>query len=128
MTLTKEKRVLASIHRERLLNVVRALREDKDPENFRMYAFSRCGTPACALGHYAARDDLQHVFRLRKSGWLGLQGKRSGDIGIDSPAVQEHFGIDFDEADELFGYCGCDGARHPEEAARYIESFVEFRS
>lgn len=45
-------------NKERLMLVVRALREDPDPENFTMWKFSKCRTPACALGHYASRRDL----------------------------------------------------------------------
>jgi len=120
---------LKPIHIKRLLNVVRALREDKDPERFCMAFFSDCGTPACALGHYAARRDLQNTFYLRRvRGWLGLVSNRNEDIGVDDPHVHRHFGINFDEAQELFGIKGCGDARTPTEAANYIEIFVENHS
>lgn len=115
--------------KKRLLNVAKALREDKDPERFQMYRFADCGTPCCALGHYAARKDLQRVFRLSrvKGNWLGLVGKREG-IGIDAPEVHKHFGIDYEQADELFGCHGCGCAQTPIDAAEYIEQFVENHS
>ena len=59
------------IYRQRLLNVVRALRESPKPKAFSMdwYGYGPneafpCGTPQCALGHYAAREDLQDFLRL----------------------------------------------------------------
>ena len=120
---------LSAIHRKRLLNVARALREDPDPERFTMAYFSSCGTPACALGHYAFRKDLQKTFYLRKErGWLGLVKSRKEDLGIDSDHVLDHFGIEMGESEELFGDHGCGGAKTPIEAATYIEKFVERHS
>jgi hypothetical protein len=53
----------------RLLNVAKALRDAAEAKKFfcmRDIAIVRddCGTPACALGHYAARRDLQATFEL----------------------------------------------------------------
>ena len=113
--------------KKRLLNVAKALRDDKDPEKFTMASFSNCGTPACALGHYAARRDLQNIFRLTRGGWLGLVGKR-GDLGIDAEEVEKHFGIDYEQSEQLFGMRGCGGAKTPLAAAEYIEQFVARQS
>lgn len=116
------------VYRERLLNVARALREDPDPSNFSMRTFGKCRTPACALGHYASRRDLQQAFYLRRDGWLGMKdssGKRGREArGIDDPFVHEHFGINHAESDDLFGRSGCGGALAPFQAADYIEAFV----
>lgn len=47
------------MNKERLLNVAKALRESTTPPDlFTMrFVMRECGTPACALGHYAARGD-----------------------------------------------------------------------
>lgn len=64
----------------RLLNVARALRESPNPKAFTMLRFVHgddsfsntvgsaadwCGTPACALGHYGSRTDLQKIVKIR---------------------------------------------------------------
>jgi len=47
------------------------------------------------------------------------------DIYCDSDSeILEHFGITFDEANELFNWDGCGNAKTPLEAAAYIEGFV----
>ena len=121
------------VQARRLLNVARALREAPDPAKFSMHAYcdNTCGTPACALGHYAARGDLQRLLAIRvdpsdgrKLWWMQL---RDGDRTVShrSEAVLDHFGIDGYETDELFGGDGCGGAWTPKQAARYIERFVK---
>ena len=122
---------MKAIHRKRLLNVAKALRESKDPFAFDMTLFGHdCGTPACALGTYGARRDLQRTLFLKRfrSRILGervwIADSRGRSIGYDSPAVFGHFGISADDADELFSSSGCGGARSPVHAARYIERFV----
>lgn len=111
---------------ERLLNVAKALRESPNPEKFHMSAYARsCGTPACALGHYAARTDLQQAFILS----LGFLCTDYGaEIAFHSPKVRSHFDISREEAEELFSPDGCGGARTALEAARYVENFVRERT
>lgn len=89
-----------------------------------------CGTPACALGHYGARNHLQPVMRIgetetydEKRPALLYRNNRCVDF-IDQK-IQNHFGIDEEQSEELFGCDGCGGARTPIEAARYIEKFVK---
>ena len=119
------------MNRERLLNVARALRESKKPEEFTMHFYAAdCGTPACALGHYAARHDLQDCFALDQDGDLVEVGTDDGEgfqllTSWDFADVLNHFGITLDEADKLFSSHGCSGATTPIEAAEYIEQFVE---
>lgn len=82
----------------------------------------KCGTPACALGHYAVRDDLQLEFGLDREGELV---NSDGDImGHNDDAVYRHFGVTHTEADALFDSGGCGGANTAEEAAVFIEEFV----
>lgn len=131
------------MNKQRLLDVARACREARVPGKFSMENFANeCGTPACALGHYADRRDLQDRFELKRSGyhnkpWLFFDGHPSG---YHSDDVLEWFGINDDEAEELFAAEGCGGGETCEydedgdpviryvtnhlEAAEYIEDFV----
>ena len=114
---------------QRLLNVATALRESVTPEDFTMLRYGNpCGTPACALGHYASRRDLQKTFRL--------EIKRRSDVVLDEDghalwydhsSIQDHFGIDQAEAEYLFSGGGCGGAETTDQAATYIERFLEDR-
>jgi hypothetical protein len=125
--------------------VARALRESKNPEKFDMRKFGHsCGTPACAIGHYFARTDLQSEFVLSSRGsiattaepleplWIGMRGGHT--------AIRDHFGITEEQEDELFGdpiddddeenvfvreNAGCGNAQTAIEAAEYIERFCE---
>jgi hypothetical protein len=114
---------------DRLLLVARALRESKHPEDFRMVQYGNdCGTPACAFGHYAAREDLQDKFTLDAEGDTVLVGRRARPVSFvcfDSKVVLDHFGIDIAAARRLFGHDGCGNAETTIEAAEYIERFCE---
>lgn len=109
---------------KRLLNVAKALREGV-PEEFSMYGYGECGTPMCALGHYADRKDLQKTFKLKRNGGLALAKKRGYKVSYASIEIQDHFGLDWDGALELFATSGCDYARNNVAAAKYIEQFVK---
>lgn len=121
---------------ERLLNVAKALRESPNPDKFSMELIHSCGSPACALGHYAARSDLQQTFMLSPEAWgFRLIGTGPEDwLLFDGKEVCEHFDITEEQARELFrdsNYedygeipCGCGGAKTAIEAADYIERFV----
>lgn len=123
------------MNKERLLNISKSLRESPAPKKFSMQVIHRCGTPACALGHYIARKDLQDVFELRQ----GYGFQMIGDdkfVELDAPAICDHFGITPMQALELFDEPqdvdddgdptggGCGGARTAIEAAEWIENFV----
>lgn len=113
----------------KLLNVARAVREG-DPKNFTMDYYGHyvegsikntCGTPACALGHYAARRDLQKTMRLSIDGEVcNAKGKYIDAVHTASKL----FGITEGEGWELFDSDGCGNAHTPKAAARYIERFV----
>lgn len=111
------------MNKQRLLNVARALRESPKPERFTMDCYvHRCGTPACALGHYILRSDMQ-------SDWVWDPVSRypaplRPRIGALSTWAGQHFNILDREIGELFGADGCNGAQTPIEAAEYIEQFV----
>lgn len=111
------------MNKERLLNVARALRESQVPGDFTMVRLvNPCGTPACALGHYAARTDLQDEYWIDAYGRFRCVSDDRGDDDDDSDA--KHFGITSDESSELFGTEGCGEAKTAIEAAEYIEQFV----
>jgi hypothetical protein len=124
------------MHKERLLNVAKALRESKNPEDFSMAAYAHCGTPACALGHYAARTDLQDAFKLiAGSGGLYLKEAVSPHLSSGlycaGAAVCEHFGAIelFHDGDEdcdgnVITPVGCGNPATALAAAEYIERFV----
>ena len=114
---------------DRLLKVAQALRESDYPRQFSMLMYQNdCGTPACALGHYAHRTDLQRLLVPTPYGPSGPSYVfRSIVDGISfyDDRVCAHFGITKDEAYELFSMRkGCGAARTTRAAARYIERFV----
>jgi len=85
-----------------------------------------CGTPACALGHFAARTDLQRILKIQrdKEGGAALAMFGSNNRDWDMEAVNEYFGISHEEHEELFGGEGCGDAQTAKQAANYIENFV----
>lgn len=119
-----------NIYRQRAQNLIRALRESPDPSKFSMGSFCQpCGTPACVLGHCAARTDLQDAFLLDQSeyafGHILHTADRSGAIGMEyCPALLAHFGITEGDAHALFSSYGCGLARTAHEAIAYIEGFI----
>jgi hypothetical protein len=114
---------------DRLLNVARALRETKPGSaghfNFDMaFYVHSCGTPACALCHYAARRDLQDRFRIDNDrDFADVVNADDGRLMLPGD-IAGHFEISVDEVGELFEVDGCDDAQTPVEAAEYIEAFV----
>lgn len=127
------------MNKERLLNVAKALRESKNPADFTMTTYAQCGTPACALGHYAARPDLQDTFKLigDREG-LYLKNVTHPSCGSSNcycgSAVCAHFDITPEQATELFASgadeitpVGCGNPANAIEAAEYIERFVAER-
>ncbi|MDJ0764826.1 MAG: hypothetical protein QNJ97_17730 [Myxococcota bacterium] len=128
--------VLKGKYLKRMRNLVRCLREAPEPRAFDMGQFGwdkydeevdplhKCGTPACALGHYAARRDLQRSFVLRKN---GLVRATSGEGPLGEAA--QHFGLSSEEVYHLFEYDGCGGAGTDiSKAIDYIESFINRRT
>ena len=109
--------------KKRLLNVAKALRESPEPKKFSMDWYGNdCGTPMCALGHYAYRRDLQRTFRLSEHGtFLNNAGERSPEWEY---VLYPHFGITEEEATFLFERRGCGNAKTNIQAAKFIEKFV----
>lgn len=109
---------------DRLENLIVALKDAK-PEKFNMGNYMwRCGTPACVLGHYAARRDLQDLLMLSIQRGMVYQETGIG-CDYDDAEVQEHFGFLEDEAEELFASYGCGSAKTPADAIAYIREFID---
>lgn len=126
---------------DRLLLVARALRESDRPQAFCMSRIHTCGTANCAFGHYVARRDLQQVFQFPlgdcadriyehthgNTNNMILQGVwgATTEIGIWRRAIMDHFGLNFDQTELIFGPHGCNDAETAEQAAEYIERYVD---
>ena len=109
------------INVERFKNLIRATAE-ADPKHFNMAFFGQCGTPACVLGNYAAREDLQDAFCFEDN-TVKLCG--SGvRISYANIAVRDHFGITAEETQRLFASWGCSLAETPAEAVGYLQRFL----
>jgi hypothetical protein len=78
-----------------------------------------CGTPACALGHWAAANPQSWAFSSGAPYGL-TTGSRWNQCAID-------FHLGLDEIDELFGMFGCGLPSTSKEAASYIRGFVSRR-
>lgn len=137
---------MTEIQANRLLNVATALREapieiaalfdmGKFGYGFRAHVVKyltgktkkryNCKTPACALGHYAIRHDMQRTFALNVMGKLTrMPPHNRHEIAFCDPRVKSHFGITAKESEYLFGTKGCGKAKTTEAAATYIEKFL----
>lgn len=112
------------------------LRDDNSNPKYCNIEEEFCGTPACALGHYAARPDRQRllkiVFLKRHDGvrYADLaftnDARQFSDVGFADKRFSDHFGLNYHEMEKLFGWGGCGGgATTPLRAAKYIERFVK---
>lgn len=97
-------------------NLLLALQEHPAPDSFTMEAYGSCGTPACCLGTYASRQDLQSDFGVfyDSIGKGFVTSKKIVDKGAclapDSYRVVRHFDITPQESWELFSPKGCNNA------------------
>ena len=114
------------MNEERLRNVVKALRESPAPLNFTMsYWGQGCGSPACAMGHYAFREDLQDVYILNELGDIQKVDRVVSEIlQLPFESFAKHFDLSQQETMALFGSNGCNKAKTIEEAIAYIEDFI----
>ena len=72
-----------------------------------------CGTPACVLGHYLARQFGEERYTLPMSFKICRIMQGDEDHGLSEFQLQS-----------LFGAHGCGGAQTPEHAIAYIEKFI----
>lgn len=111
---------------------------DADPRDFTMEVYAQCGSPACVIGNYAARQDLQSEFRLDAHGRvLDVANELANYWGYK---VREHFGISDQDTQDLFAAPddsdedeegnvihkpgGCGDATTPEEAVHYLTMWM----
>lgn len=129
---------------KRLLNVARSLRESPIPAAFNMACYIQgdgtvpladpnwCHTPACALGHFAARRDLQAIMRIDTDTFHRPVIRYTSRVNsyilmLGDGILSSYFGIDNREAHDLFAAWGCGRAKTCEAAAQFIEDFVARR-
>ncbi len=131
---------------KRLQNVAKALSDAAKNEelvkNFTMSMYGwdgldhndaddlpKCGTPACAAGHYAARRDLQKKFVLSADPLYNpgkvLLAKSRVRSDYDTEEFQKYFGITGKQSHSIFSINGCNYAKHPAEAAKFIRNFIK---
>lgn len=137
---------------DRLMLVIRALEEAPHPERFTMklylhvdeayyidrpelkcaakYEENWCGTPACALGHLAAREDLQNIMRI-DAPTFSIRYREPDSDGYFEQAMcadtrlQEWFDLDKHDLMLLFDENGCGGAETPADAVKFIKHFID---
>ena len=105
---------------ERLENLIVAL-DGVAPSEFDMGDYTRCGSPSCVFGHYAA-SSLQNEFEL---GEFSVQSIGGRPVYTGNHEMCEHFGLTEDESFELFSGRGCGEAQTPAEARAYIRTFID---
>lgn len=87
-----------------------------------------CGTPACAIGHYAVNTPRR--WSWTKHGDINVALDFDGDwtdqVAHEFCLAQDDDETSFGESEvnEIFGDRGCDNAKTALEAAKYIRKFV----
>ena len=119
-----------SVNVSALQNIVRALKEAPADAVFDMQRYVHvCGTPACALGFYAAREDLQSFLTLRAGDMTYTRPdsdmRPSHRACYTDDQLCAHFGLKPKEMFLLFSSRGCDNAATREDAIEYLEGFIE---
>ena len=89
-----------------------------------------CGTPACVLGYFASRVDLQRKFVLAKNaqGYMTCQLRvQDHDYPVDYEDTQVlgYFGINREQAEYLFGGGYPNDGKTPAQMRRKIRKFID---
>lgn len=98
-------------------------REHEEPAYSQRIYYHRCGTPACALGHWAAAHPDTWV-TWHEDPLSGYPTMRFNNQSSCSRRVMLEFDLEEDESDELFNSDGCGNAKTAADAAAYIRAFV----
>jgi hypothetical protein len=97
-----------------------------EPEyNQRVFAHP-CGTPACALGHWADANPERWMKVPGNNWWRRIDLFQRNDGYFDG--ANWEFALNESECNELFSMGGCEGAQTAKEAADYIRGFVARRA
>jgi len=111
------------MNKARLEKLIVAL-EGVKPRDFNMTVYLHpCGSPACVLGYFASRGDLQRKFKLTKHS-VSL---RDTDEPVDfyDEEVCGYFGITYTQAESLFGCEGANEFATPAQMRRRIRKFID---
>lgn len=121
------------MNRENFEKLLQANRE-APAEAFDMNMFAgqptACGTPACLLGNYALRVDLQDAFAAHPGESEYDMGRvvnaKTGEVVYcDEYAMLDHFDITTRQAERLFDADGCNNAGTDRaKALAYVEHFM----
>ncbi len=86
-----------------------------------------CGSPACILGNFAAREDLQSVMKLRPHNMPVLVlTETDSRVYFEDKEIRDLFGLTLEEANDLFSIDGCGEAKNDKErAVRYLRLFYK---
>lgn len=109
-----------------ILDTADALHKKRHEPGYAQTRFAHpCGTPACALGHWAAANPRR---------WMISAGSPLGSVRLrgcymlnEIAAGMDEFAIDMEQYYDLFGGWGCGGAQTGKQAARFIRQFVQAR-
>jgi hypothetical protein len=117
------------MHKARLEKLITAL-EGVKPKQFDMTVYAhKCGTPACVLGHFAARKDLQKKFKFNHKGdafsAAVLLVKGGTAVYHEDDEVLEYFGITPAQSEYLFGCEGKNEHATPAQMRRQIRKFID---
>ncbi len=128
---------------ERFQKLIRST-EDANPTTFNMKMIAYdgdhtkhpCGTPACVFGNFAARTDLQKFIKIKVvtfaeddlSTEIEIINSRTGrEIWIDNEDVEDYFGLNENECRMLFSTDGCGNAKTPQDAVKYLKTFLQVK-
>jgi hypothetical protein len=81
-----------------------------------------CGSPACALGHWAAANPKR--WEIDRS----ILVKKDSPLSSVVRSAMDEFNLSYLTVDDLFGSYGCGKAKTGPEAAAFIRNFVANRS
>lgn len=96
--------------------------------SYSQYLFMRCGTPSCALGHWAAMNPGRWLFDRRGYQPRRCDAEEESWQTYGSGGVCDEFAVTEAEAHQLFGPLGCGGAGEDNhKAAAFIRAFVAAR-
>lgn len=134
------------MNKEHMLTLLKANREMKHPERFTMgtYVHNRetpyeingeesnppqewCGTPACVLGNFGAREDLQRLLCIRDESLAFVERVERDLLNIVSycdERIASYFDLTTNECYEMFGLDGCNEAKALDAALAYVEDFI----
>jgi hypothetical protein len=109
----------------RILDTADELHQVKgEPLYTQEFYMHTCGSPACALGHWAYHNQDRWGFFATGS----LPRLKGLEDSTSMQSAQMEFDLCPEEARELFEIEGCGYAKTAAEAAAYIRQFVENRA